>query len=81
MGVPFSEVGYTSATTGRRDHEVHKRHVVALKKNILEPVAITSRCISCRTEIRNGDTQNRNRGDYDYTVFYFVVYIGTASGS
>jgi hypothetical protein len=32
MGVPASEVGYTSATTGRRDHEVHKKHVVALKK-------------------------------------------------
>jgi hypothetical protein len=31
MGVPTSEVGYTSATTGRGDHEVHKGHVVALK--------------------------------------------------
>jgi hypothetical protein len=30
MGVPTSEVGYTSATTGREDHEVHKEHVVAL---------------------------------------------------
>jgi hypothetical protein len=30
MGVPTSEVGYTSATTGRGDHEVHKGHVVAL---------------------------------------------------
>jgi hypothetical protein len=38
MGVPTLEVGYTSATTGRGDHEVHKGHVVAfekkLKKNI-----------------------------------------------
>jgi hypothetical protein len=35
MGVPVSEVGYTSATTGRGDHEVHKGHVMALeKKNI-----------------------------------------------
>jgi hypothetical protein len=35
MGVPTSEVGYTSVTTGRGDHEVHKGHVVALetKKN------------------------------------------------
>jgi hypothetical protein len=33
MGVPTSEVGYTSATTGRGDHEVHKGHVVALGKN------------------------------------------------
>jgi hypothetical protein len=30
MGVPTSEVGYTSATTGRRDHEVHEGHVVVL---------------------------------------------------
>jgi hypothetical protein len=30
MGVPASKVGYTSATTGRGDHEVHKGHVVAL---------------------------------------------------
>jgi hypothetical protein len=30
MGVTTSEVGYTSATTGRGDHEVHKGHVVAL---------------------------------------------------
>jgi hypothetical protein len=30
MGVPALEVGYTSATTGRGDHEVHKGHVVAL---------------------------------------------------
>jgi hypothetical protein len=30
MGVPTSEVGYTSATAGRGDHEVHKGHVVAL---------------------------------------------------
>jgi hypothetical protein len=32
MGVPDSDVGYTLATTGRGDHEVHKEHVVALKK-------------------------------------------------
>jgi hypothetical protein len=30
MGVPTSDVGYTSATTGKGDHEVHKGHVVAL---------------------------------------------------
>jgi thiamine pyrophosphokinase len=33
MGVPTLEVGYTSATTGRGDHEVHKGHVVALGNN------------------------------------------------
>jgi hypothetical protein len=32
MGVPTSEVGYTSATTRRGDHEVYKGHVVALAK-------------------------------------------------
>jgi hypothetical protein len=32
MGVPTLEVGYTSATTGRGDHEVHKGHVVALEE-------------------------------------------------
>jgi hypothetical protein len=33
MGVPTSEVGYTSATTGRGDHEVHDGHVVALENS------------------------------------------------
>jgi hypothetical protein len=33
MGVPASEVGYTSAgTAGRGDHEVLMRHVVALER-------------------------------------------------
>jgi hypothetical protein len=32
MGIPASEVGYTSATIGRWDHEVHKGHVVALEE-------------------------------------------------
>jgi hypothetical protein len=32
MGVSVSDVCYTSATTGRGDHEVHKGHVVALAK-------------------------------------------------
>jgi hypothetical protein len=34
MGVPTSDVGYTSATTGRGGHEVHKGHVVALGKEV-----------------------------------------------
>jgi hypothetical protein len=47
MGVPLSEVSYTSATTGRGDHEVHKGHVVGdtgekthtqnTKKKIMKP--------------------------------------------
>jgi hypothetical protein len=32
MGVPTSEVGSTSATTRRGDHEAHKGHVMALEK-------------------------------------------------
>jgi hypothetical protein len=35
MDVPTLEVGYTSVTTGRGDHEVHKGHVVALEKKTL----------------------------------------------
>jgi hypothetical protein len=35
IGVPTSEVSYTSATTRRGDHEVHKGHVVALEKKTL----------------------------------------------
>jgi len=34
MGVPTSEVGYTSAMPRREDHEVRQGHVGALKKNI-----------------------------------------------
>jgi hypothetical protein len=34
MGVVTSEVGYTSTTTGRGDHDVHKGHVVVLGKNL-----------------------------------------------
>jgi hypothetical protein len=34
MGVPTSEVGYSSATTGRADHKVQKGHVVALEEKI-----------------------------------------------
>jgi hypothetical protein len=36
MGVPTLEIGYTSATTGRWDHEAHKGHVVALKETKLD---------------------------------------------
>jgi len=34
MGVPTSEVGYTSAMPRREDHEVHIGHVGALGKKI-----------------------------------------------
>jgi hypothetical protein len=35
MGVPTLEVGYTSATAGREDHEVHKGYVVGKKKKYI----------------------------------------------
>jgi hypothetical protein len=35
IGVPTSEVGYISATTGRGDLEVHTGHVVAFEKKKL----------------------------------------------
>ena len=34
MGVPASEVGYTSATARRGDHESSYEHVVALERKI-----------------------------------------------
>jgi hypothetical protein len=47
MGVPTSEVGYTSATTGRGDHEVHKGHVVELAQKTL----LYLQCIVLRLNI------------------------------
>jgi hypothetical protein len=45
MGVPTSEVGYTSAKTGRGDHEVHKGHVMALeKKNVKQTLHFPLTC-------------------------------------
>jgi len=35
MGVPNSEVGYTSATARRGDHEISYEHVVALEKQYM----------------------------------------------
>jgi hypothetical protein len=47
MGVPTSEVGYTSATTGRGDHEVHNGHVVAFeKKQLFVYSAISGRILN-----------------------------------
>jgi hypothetical protein len=40
MGVPTSEVGYTSTTTGRGDHGVHKGHVVACGGGIQKSVLV-----------------------------------------
>jgi len=35
MGVPTPEVGYTPAMPTREDYEVHKGHVVSLKKKTM----------------------------------------------
>jgi hypothetical protein len=44
MGVPTSEVDYTSATIGRGDHEVHKGHMMALgEKNSIQMKIIYSK--------------------------------------
>jgi hypothetical protein len=52
MGVPTLEFGYTSATTGMGDHEVHKGHVALAKKILRSSLWISSdrgwrsRCIN-----------------------------------
>jgi hypothetical protein len=40
MGVPISEVGYTLATTGRGDHEIHKGHVALGGKKYINKAVI-----------------------------------------
>jgi hypothetical protein len=67
MGVPTSELGYTSATTGRGDHEVHKGHVVALKK-----------CFSnnaCEREVQSTQKILRNVNFLDRLYFFPVHYV------
>jgi hypothetical protein len=41
MGAPALEVGYTSATTGSGDHEVHKGHVVELERKQIAVSRVT----------------------------------------
>jgi hypothetical protein len=70
MGVLTLEVGYTSATTGRGVHEVHKGHVVALgKKNI----AITVRCINISSNLR----ENKRPGYKDQRANAVYLRYGT----
>jgi hypothetical protein len=47
MDVLTSEVGYTLATTGRGDHEVHKGHVVALGGLESSEEPAFSKCVLC----------------------------------
>jgi len=45
MGVPTSEVGYTSATARRGDHESAYEHVVALGKKTLVIININDTAV------------------------------------
>jgi hypothetical protein len=61
MGFPTSEVGYTSATTGRGDHEVHKGHVVALKKIVITVSPQNDICPHGSTYLMNSVAMVKNR--------------------
>jgi hypothetical protein len=64
MGVPTSEVGYTSATTRRGDHKVHKGHVLALGNNDI----ILELCLTdCSVDIAL--LQQHNSMDYNKVAF------------
>jgi hypothetical protein len=66
MGVPTSEVSYTSAMPRREDHEVHKGHVVALDQNNI--TYITQHVIlKCNDE------------EYYFYVYVFVLYVYVSS--
>jgi hypothetical protein len=60
MGVPTSEVGYTSVTTGRGDHDVHKGHVVALerKKGLGQVVGSSNNITGLQSFIKNAEFSN-----------------------
>jgi hypothetical protein len=51
MGVPTKEVGYTSATTGRGDHEIHKGHVVALGKKYIIAIKCMDMILKERVQV------------------------------
>jgi hypothetical protein len=74
MVVPTSEVGYTSATTGRGDHEVHKGHVVALAKKRYCPTLY----IWYRT-VKNG--QRHMCAVYQHTYFAHLQHTDVTTGA
>jgi hypothetical protein len=45
MGVPTTDVGYTSVTAGKGDHEVHKGHVVVFEKKFCINVCVILKII------------------------------------
>jgi hypothetical protein len=73
MGVPTSEVGYTSATTGSGDHEVHKGHVVAVAKNNSVYKTVTEK----NKFISHTHTHTHARSSYNSTsTLFFNPQVG-----
>jgi hypothetical protein len=66
MGFPTSEVGYTSATTGRGDHEVHKGHVVALKKILSDIPVLDRKDRSAMCAVWNGSELHLRDAQFHY---------------
>ena len=66
MGVPTSEVGYTSATVRRGDHESSYEHVVALEEEEEEEKS-THFTVTIFTEIT---TVESHRADVLCTLYY-----------
>jgi hypothetical protein len=86
MGVPTSEVGYTSATVGRGDHEVHKGHVMALgerEKNCkcrraglsqsLTPIHESTSLTLQETVVLSGILQNKDEDEWSLNSLGGVV--------
>jgi hypothetical protein len=76
MGVPTSEVGYTSATTGRGDHKVHKGHVVALDNNNNNNSRQLSNCHMFQGVFLRMAIWCRNKEEFDGChALYFMICI------
>jgi hypothetical protein len=71
MGASTSEVGYTSATTGRGDHKVYKGHVVALGGYSSSYICLGDGSLVDPFRSR----VSRNLFKEDYIIYCTVVYI------
>jgi hypothetical protein len=73
MGVPVSEVGYTSVTAGRGDHEVHKGHLVAFEEVILTDGQVNKKnsayTVMCRITTFRSTTDRIYDGGKDLRSF------------
>jgi hypothetical protein len=74
MGVPASEVGYTSATTGRGDHEVHRGHVVALGKKISYVYSMLASPKNASFFYVGCEEYKANRS-HAYVIFFFISFL------